>query len=193
MSAAQTFESIRVDAEVPAHVPKDRVVDISFAMGGMPNDMVDPYADSGWLAGPEIPRIMYNKPTMSAMGAAAGMSADGNFAWLEVECLGSCCNAPMAQINNDYYEDLTPESFGKLLDDLAAGRPVKVGPQNGRRGSEPLPGAKTLTDPTLYDGSVVGSWKARFEADEAKKAIAAAEAVKAAEAAKAAAAEAAKG
>ena len=127
------------------------------------------------------------------IGEQRHVSADGNFAWLEVECLGSCCNAPMAQINNDYYEDLTPESFGKLLDDLSAGRPVKVGPQNGRRGSEPLPGAKTLTNPTLYDGSVVGSWKARFEADEAKKAIAAAEATKLAEAAKAAAAEAAKG
>jgi len=127
------------------------------------------------------------------IGEKRHVSADGNFAWLEVECLGSCCNAPMAQINNDYYEDLTPENFGKLLDDMAAGRPVKVGPQNSRKGSEPLGGAKTLIDASLYDGSVVGSWKARFEADEAKKAIAAAEAAKAAEVAKAAAAEAAKG
>jgi NADH-quinone oxidoreductase subunit E len=86
----------------------------------------------------------------------------------------------MVQINNDYYEDLTVENFNTLLDDLAAGRPVKKGPQNSRKGSEPLGGAKTLTDASLYDGSVVGSWKARFDADEAKKAEAAAEAAKAA-------------
>ena len=53
------------------------------------------------------------------IGEQRHVSADGNFAWLEVECLGSCCNAPMAQINNDYYEDLTPENFGKLMDDMA--------------------------------------------------------------------------
>ena len=53
--------------------------------------------------------------------------ADGAFSWIEVECLGACCNAPMVQINDDYYEDLTPENFAKLLDDLAAGRPVKIG------------------------------------------------------------------
>ena len=52
---------------------------------------------------------------------------DGKFSWLEVECLGACSNAPMVQINDDYYEDLTTENFEKLLDDLAAGRPVKAG------------------------------------------------------------------
>ena len=61
------------------------------------------------------------------------VSADGLFSWIEVECLGACCNAPMVQINDDYYEDLTPENFEKLLDDLAAGRPVKTGSQTGRR------------------------------------------------------------
>ena len=61
------------------------------------------------------------------LGAPGHVSADGNFSWLEVECLGACCNAPMAQINQDYYEDLTPELLGKLMDDLAAGRPVKIG------------------------------------------------------------------
>lgn len=101
------------------------------------------------------------------------VSADGKFSWLEVECLGACANAPMVQINNDYYEDLTPESFGKLLDNLAAGHAVKKGSQKERRNSEPLGGPKTLQDPSLYDGSVVGSWKARFDADELKRAEAA--------------------
>ncbi|WP_445500607.1 NADH-quinone oxidoreductase subunit NuoE [Microvirga sp. G4-2] len=91
------------------------------------------------------------------------VTADGKFSWLEVECLGACCNAPMVQINDDYYEDLTTENFEKLLDDLAAGRPVKTGSQNGRKSSEPLDAVKTLQDPSLYDGSLVGAWRKRFE------------------------------
>lgn len=97
------------------------------------------------------------------LGAPGHVSADGNFSWLEVECLGACCNAPMVQINQDYYEDLTPESLGTLMDDLAAGRPVKVGSQVGRTSSEPKGGAATLTDETLFDGSRVGAWRKRFE------------------------------
>lgn len=84
------------------------------------------------------------------IGHERHVSADGTFSWLEVECLGACTNAPMVQINDDYYEDLTPETFEKLLDDLAAGRPVKVGPQNSRKGSEPEGGPRVLLDPALY-------------------------------------------
>jgi len=96
------------------------------------------------------------------------VTADGLFSWLEVECLGACCNAPMVQINDDYYEDLTTENFEKLLDDLAAGRPVKKGSQIGRRTSEPLDDVKTLKDPSLYDGSMIGAWRKRFEEEAAK-------------------------
>ena len=74
------------------------------------------------------------------IGPQSQVTADGLFSWLEVECLGACCNAPMVQINDDYYEDLTEENFNKLLDDLAAGRPVKIGSQTGRRTSEPAAG-----------------------------------------------------
>ena len=65
------------------------------------------------------------------------MTDDGLFTVSEVECLGACCNAPMVQINDDFYEDLTPESFERLLDALKRGEDPKAGPQNGRRGSEP--------------------------------------------------------
>ncbi len=104
------------------------------------------------------------------VGPAQHVSDDGMFSWLEVECLGACCNAPMVQINDDYYEDLTPETFEKLLDDLAAGRPVKPGPQSARHTSEPEGDVKTLQDPALFDGSVVGSWRKRFEEEAARKA-----------------------
>lgn len=104
----------------------------------------------------------------SRIGDQRHVSADGNFSWLEVECLGACCNAPMVQINNDYYEDLTPETFGALLDNLAAGKPVKAGPQNARHTSEPEGGLTSLTDTSLYDGSMVGAWRKRFEEEAAK-------------------------
>jgi NADH-quinone oxidoreductase subunit E len=105
------------------------------------------------------------------VGEERHISDDGLFSWLEVECLGACCNAPMVQINDDYYEDLTPENFEKLLDDLASGRPVKLGSQIGRRSSEPEGAVHTLQDPALFDGSVVGAWRNRFE-EEALKVVA---------------------
>ncbi|HEV7872799.1 MAG TPA: NADH-quinone oxidoreductase subunit NuoE [Enterovirga sp.] len=106
---------------------------------------------------------------LDRVGDQRHVTADGNFSWLEVECLGACCNAPMVQINDDYYEDLTPDLLIRLLDDLAAGRPVKPGPQNGRVSSEPEGGATTLTDPSLFDGSVVGSWQVRFQEELAAR------------------------
>ena len=102
------------------------------------------------------------------IGEQSHPTADGTLSWIEVECLGACCNAPMAQINKDYYEDLTPEILDRILDDLAAGRPVRPGPQQGRVSSEPAGDVKTLTDASLYDGSVVGAWRTRF-AEEAIK------------------------
>jgi NADH-quinone oxidoreductase subunit E len=77
------------------------------------------------------------------IGEEGAVTADGALSWVEVECLGACCNAPMAQINDDYYEDLTPETFVKLIDDLVAGRPVKTGSQTGRVASEPEGGPLT--------------------------------------------------
>ncbi|HVG48667.1 MAG TPA: NADH-quinone oxidoreductase subunit E [Rubellimicrobium sp.] len=73
-------------------------------------------------------------------------SADGKFSWEEVECLGACANAPMAQIGKDYYEDLSPESLGRILDELAAGRVPRPGSQIGRYASEPQGGVTTLAE-----------------------------------------------
>ncbi|MGD1954875.1 MAG: NADH-quinone oxidoreductase subunit NuoE [Sphingomonadales bacterium] len=71
---------------------------------------------------------------------------DGLFTLPEVECLGACCNAPMVQINDDYVEDLTYDSMTSVLEALKAGGPIPVGPQNGRKVSEPLGGPQTLTE-----------------------------------------------
>jgi NADH-quinone oxidoreductase subunit E len=76
------------------------------------------------------------------------VTADGVFSWVEVECLGACVNAPMAQINVDYYEDLTPEKFEKILDEMTAGRTPKPGPQIDRQMSAPIGGPTTLKETT---------------------------------------------
>jgi NADH-quinone oxidoreductase subunit E len=107
------------------------------------------------------------------IGPQSTVTADGKLSWLEVECLGACCNAPMAQINFDYYEDLTPENFRKLLDDLRHGRPTKPGPQIDRSCSEPVGGGETLKDASLYDGSVIGAgdWQKRIAKQREEAAI----------------------
>ena len=74
------------------------------------------------------------------------ISEDGMFSWEEVECLGACVNAPMVQIFKDTYEDLTPDSFNKLIDDIAAGNEVTPGPQNGRRFAMAEGGQTSLTE-----------------------------------------------
>jgi len=80
-------------------------------------------------------------------------TGDGQFSWEEVECMGACANAPMAAINDYYYEDLTPASLKQILDDFAAGKKPKPGSAIGRQGSAPEGGPLTLIDPDLYDGS----------------------------------------
>ncbi len=76
------------------------------------------------------------------------LSEDGDFSWEEVECLGSCVNAPMVMIGKDTYEDLTKESFGNVLDGIASGRPPKPGPQIDRQFAAPVSGLTSLNTPS---------------------------------------------
>lgn len=104
------------------------------------------------------------------IGPKNHLSADGKFSWEEVECLGACSNAPMAAINDYYYEDLTPETLGQILDDFAAGKSPKPGSYVGRGASEPHGKIQTLLDPTLYDGSRAKKMKLPNAPEKAKKA-----------------------
>ena len=72
------------------------------------------------------------------------VSADGDFSWEEVECLGACVNAPMVLIGSDTFEDLSAASFEKVLDGIASGTPAKPGPQIDRQMSAPVGGPTTL-------------------------------------------------
>jgi NADH-quinone oxidoreductase subunit E len=104
------------------------------------------------------------------IGEQDHVTSDGLFSWTEVECLGACVNAPMVQINYDYYEDLTPESFTRILNDLSLGRTPKPGPQVDRLNSAPIGGQTTLTDPSLYTtNGKSGQEGSALQDSEAKK------------------------
>jgi NADH-quinone oxidoreductase subunit E len=105
------------------------------------------------------------------IGGENHVTADGAFSWIEVECLGACVNAPMVQINADYYEDLTPEILTHIINDLLAGRMPKPGPQIDRINSAPIGGPTTLTDPALFgvNGKPATRSASSQTDDEAKK------------------------
>lgn len=87
------------------------------------------------------------------IGPKGHVSGSGKFSWVEVECLGACVNAPMIQINDYYYEDLTIETLEQIIDDFAAGREPAPGTYVKRQASAPEGPATSLTDDTLFDGS----------------------------------------
>ncbi len=93
-------------------------------------------------------------------GMKAGhISDDGLWSFTEVECMGNCASAPMVQINDDNYEDLTVESFDKVLDALAAGETPKAGTQDPNRHTvEPTGGPTTLTAMVTENHDYRGEW-----------------------------------
>ena len=93
-----------------------------------------------WLRGADDLKAVCRRQ----IGEPGDISEDGKLSWIEVECLGACVNAPMVQINDDFYEDLTAGTFERLLEDLRHGRNVMTGPQNGRQASAPEGGPTVL-------------------------------------------------
>ena len=88
-----------------------------------------------WLRGSDKLLEVAKKETGCSLGKT---SEDKKFTLVEVECLGACCNAPMVQINDDYYEDLNEENFKKILNNLKVGNKNNKGSQIGRISSDPL-------------------------------------------------------
>jgi NADH-quinone oxidoreductase subunit E len=92
-------------------------------------------------------------------GLAKGATTpDGLFTLTEVECLGACANAPMVQINDDNYEDLTHASMTAILNDLAAGKQPRIGPQIDRQTSCPEGGPTTLKEMVSGNHDYRGEW-----------------------------------
>jgi NADH-quinone oxidoreductase E subunit len=97
-----------------------------------------------WLRGSDAVVAACEKKLGIGIG---GTSADGLFTLVEVECLGACVNAPILQVNDDFYEDLDAASTEALIDALREGKAPAPGSPNGRRGSAPSGGKTTLTEP----------------------------------------------
>jgi NADH-quinone oxidoreductase subunit E len=102
-----------------------------------------------WLRGSDKIRKTCHKKLNIDIGET---TPDGKFTLSEVECLGACVNAPVVQINDDFYEDLTPDLMEALIDDLHDGRQVEIGSQIGRKSSEPLGGITGLQDIVISSG-----------------------------------------
>jgi NADH-quinone oxidoreductase subunit E len=100
-----------------------------------------------WLAGSDEVVATCRK---HIAGKPETISSDGQFSWMEVECLGACVNAPVMQIGRDYYEDLDGPMTEAILAALRRGEQPKPGSQTGRHSSEPQGGLTTLTDRALY-------------------------------------------
>jgi NADH-quinone oxidoreductase subunit E len=103
-----------------------------------------------WLRGSDDVVAACERKLGIVMG---GSTADGLFTLVEVECLGACVNAPILQVNDDFYEDLDGPATEALLDALRAGNAPHPGSVIGRHGSEPISGRTTLTEPTRDVGA----------------------------------------
>ena len=97
-----------------------------------------------WLRGSDAVVAACEKKLGTGMG---GTSEDGLFTLVEVECLGACVNAPILQVNDDFYEDLDGPATEALIDALRQGKVPPPGSVTGRQGSEPASGRTSLTEP----------------------------------------------
>jgi cytochrome P450 len=121
MAEPRTLDSIRVDVDVPPHVPKDRVVDISFAMGGSPNDLGDPYEPFDWLAGPDIPHLLYNAPREGGFGSALG-SGRGNWVVTRYD------DIERVYTDNEVFSNRGTAEFQALIGETFRSIPLAVDP-----------------------------------------------------------------
>jgi cytochrome P450 len=121
MPEPRTLDSIRVDVPVPPHVPKDRVVDLTWAIGSVPNDLVDPYAPCAWLNGPEIPRILYNAPRQGGFGSALG-GGKGNWVVTHYE------DIERVYTDNETFSNRGTAEFQALIGETFRSIPLAVDP-----------------------------------------------------------------
>jgi len=121
MSGPNSLNSIRVDYPAPGHVPRDRIVDLTFAMGSVPNDLVDPYEPCGWLAGPDIPRLLYNPPSKSGLGALAG-APNGTWAVTHYEDINR------VYTDNEYFSNKGTAEFQVLIGETFPSIPLAIDP-----------------------------------------------------------------
>jgi cytochrome P450 len=122
MQYPQTLDAIRVDFDAPAHVPVDRRVDLNFAMGGVPNDLVDPYEPFQWLSGPDIPRLLFNRPAAGGLAGAVGMGNAGTWVATHYE------DIDRIYCDNDHFSNKGTAEFQRLIGETFLSIPLAIDP-----------------------------------------------------------------
>jgi cytochrome P450 len=119
MTKPLTIDDIRVQATVPDHVPADRVVDLSFATGLVPNDLLDPYAPFDWLNGPEIPRILFSAPSAFASPLGGGSGSWWVTHYEDIE---------RVYTDNETFTNVGAAAFQRLIGETFRSIPLGVDP-----------------------------------------------------------------
>ncbi|MBW8784936.1 MAG: cytochrome P450 [Novosphingobium sp.] len=122
MPEPRTLEAIRIDHPAPPHVPKDRLVDLSWAMGSIPNDLVDPYEPFGWLSGPEIPPLLYNPMPPGGLGAAIGSDPRGTWIVPHYDDINRVYS------DNDFFSNKGTAEFQALIGETFPSIPLAIDP-----------------------------------------------------------------
>jgi len=124
----QSFTGIRAEfPDAPDNVPKDVIVELGAAMGGVPNDLVDPYEPFGWINGQDIPRLLYNKPTMS-MGAAAASAAAGGSGMKGNWVATHYDDIDRVYTDNDHFSNKGTAEFQSLIGETFPSIPLAIDP-----------------------------------------------------------------
>jgi cytochrome P450 len=119
MPDSPPLDAIRTDRPAPDHVPRDRVVDLSFAMGLIPNDLIDPYEPAGWLSGPEIPRILFDAVPPGALGGGFGMGSWVVTHYEDIERVYS---------DNEYFSNRGTAEFQRMIGETFRSIPLAIDP-----------------------------------------------------------------
>jgi cytochrome P450 len=120
--APRSLDDIRVDYDAPPNVPKDRIVDLAFAMGSVPNDLVDPYLPFDFLAGPDIPALLFNRPANSGLAAAAGGGTKGNWVVTRYK------DIERVYTDNDHFSNKGTAEFQQLIGETFPSIPLAIDP-----------------------------------------------------------------
>ena len=121
MAHQPTIDSVRVDDPAPPHVPRDRLVDLTWALGMTPNDLVDPYEPCEWLNGPEIPRLLFNP---APPGGGHGLLGRGAGTWVVTHYQ----DIDRVYTDNDHFSNRGTAEFQALIGETFRSIPLAIDP-----------------------------------------------------------------
>jgi cytochrome P450 len=122
MEQTRNLASVRVDYPAPNHIPKDRLVDLSFAMGTMPNDLIDPYEPCGWLADPAIPRLLYEP--INPNNPARGLSTGYGGTWV----VSHYEDIDRVYTDNEHFSNKGTAEFQRMIGETFRSIPLAIDP-----------------------------------------------------------------